>query len=640
MGEYDLTDTAGGFTYKGLSDGRDYARAIRAVDDTRGQVLWYNGALACGWCTESNGGQTESAANAFGTAAAYTAVMDDAYDLESNAGRKAVTLSMDASGLPEALGKLLSGGADRALTQAAGEKIEGARILAIEAVTPVQPRFAAPSRLYTALRFRVRAEGVNAKGNAIAATATVNVPTYGGLERWYDLSLNDEDNETVWVEETGEGFVVTFRRSGHGVGLSQKGAQCMAGEHGMGMADILSYYYPGAKLKTLSLSEQATAQPRQAKKASRAAIAEARLKDRADLLEKPVKGGTTVTVLPAGATVEIYAARGQWAAVGSGGNLGYVRLTALTGCVLAGADVERPDPPDALVLPTAQTLLALPAKDAPAVAKLSAGDVIDITARTDQWLEVAVLSGPTGFLPASAQNAPDETAPSTDSEGGRFHKVKGRRKRFVYVSEEGLTLYGSYSESSSPLTALEKDQKLRLLGYNEKWACVSTDTQRGFVLRSGVTATKPGGEASEPGATQKPMSGAKRVKGKKTVTIRGSMTVLYESWDTASRQLAWLEKGDEVRLLAYTDEWAYVDAGAQKGYVQMSAITGRDGETAFDAVTLVEQKLYADATLTGSALATVPKGAVVRVLGYEGQVVYVEYNSQKGYLPVAYLQRK
>ena len=302
--------------------------------------------------------------------------------------------------------------------------------------------------------------------------------------------------------------------------------------------------------------------------------------------------------------------------------------------------MTRPDPPDALVLPAAQTLLALPATGTPAVAELSAGDVIDITARTDQWLEVAVLSGPTGFLPATALDAPEETAPSTESEGGRFHKVKGRKKRYVYAVEEGLTLYGSYSESSSPLTTLEKDQKLQLLAYNEKWVCVATDTQRGFALRSGVTATRPGSEAPEPEATQKPMSGAKRVKGKKTVTIRGSMTVLYESWDTASRQLAWLEKGDEVRLLAYTDEWACVAVGEQKGYVLMSAITGRDGETSFDAVTLVEQKLYADATMTGSALTTVPKGAVVRVLGYEGQVVYVEYNSQKGYLPVAYLQRK
>lgn len=782
VGEYDLTDTAGGFTYKGLSDSADYARANQAVDDTRGQVLWYGDALACGYCTESNGGQTESAANAFGSAAAYTAVSDDAYDYESSAAKKTATLSRDGSGLAQPLAELLSEAAARELTREAGEAVGEARITAIESVEPVEPRFAAPSRLYTALRMTVRAEAANAGGNSADVEVSVDVPTYGGLEDWYDLSLNDEDNETVWVEDADDGFTVTFRRSGHGVGMSQKGAQLMANEYHMDCAAILAYYYPGARLEQLALAEKATAQPQPTKRTGRIAIAEARLKDRTDLLKKASEGAASVAVLPAGATVEIYAAQGRWAAVGSGGQVGYLPLSALMpGFLLAGPNLTRLNPPDILVLSEDWDLLELPMDGATALRQLPAGEELSLTARTDDWLEVAAPDGLTGFLPADAMGEEDalagealieapeiealgleapeleETATPTPApeatptpaptfsleeadlpedmtpvegeqyaqltesaslyrsvngtesiailernsyvqrlaesdqwayvqrpdgergfvqrsvltavtlktpkpddtagEGGRFTKLKGKKKRYVYADADDLALYEHYSESSGLVATLSRGQKLLLRAYNDKWAYVSAGDRKGFALRSGLTASKPSVDAApagEPLPGEESLAGpsggpVKKVKGKKIVAIKENLTVLYSSWSTGSQQLAWLEKGDKVRLLAYNTEWAYVNNGKQKGYVQMSAITGQAatsdagasrGGPGFDAETLVDLKLYPDDSMMGAALATVEKGETVRVLSYDHQAACVEYNNMKGYLAVAYLKRK
>ena len=50
------------------------------------------------------------------------------------------------------------------------------------------------------------------------------------------------------VESAKNGFNVVARRYGHGVGMSQRGAQTMAKDHGKTYKEILSFYFPGTKL--------------------------------------------------------------------------------------------------------------------------------------------------------------------------------------------------------------------------------------------------------------------------------------------------------------------------------------------------------------------------------------------------------
>ena len=56
-------------------------------------------------------------------------------------------------------------------------------------------------------------------------------------------------NEIWSVTENDEAFTLEARRYGHGVGMSQRGAQVMASRYGMTYQDILGFYYPAMKLR-------------------------------------------------------------------------------------------------------------------------------------------------------------------------------------------------------------------------------------------------------------------------------------------------------------------------------------------------------------------------------------------------------
>ena len=163
---------------------------------------------------------------------------------------KTATLRRDGAGLNASLRAALTSGAAAALG------VQSAELVSIDAIEPRDPKYAAPSRLYRTLRFTLT---VNAGGSARAAE--VDVPTYGGIEDWYELSINSGDNETVAVDEDEQAFYIRFRRSGHGVGMSQRGAQRMAAaDYGMSFRQILAFYYPETELRQLSLNRESAAQ--------------------------------------------------------------------------------------------------------------------------------------------------------------------------------------------------------------------------------------------------------------------------------------------------------------------------------------------------------------------------------------------
>lgn len=67
----------------------------------------------------------------------------------------------------------------------------------------------------------------------------------------------------VTLNTTDDAFVLEARRYGHGVGMSQRGAQWMAGKYNKRFTEILAFYYPGMTLAKAPSGPQApaTAQP-------------------------------------------------------------------------------------------------------------------------------------------------------------------------------------------------------------------------------------------------------------------------------------------------------------------------------------------------------------------------------------------
>ena len=65
-----------------------------------------------------------------------------------------------------------------------------------------------------------------------------------GLTMRQIFSLRSTDFQLKW---TGESFLFTVSGYGHGLGLSQYGANVMAGEGAL-YGEILEHYYPGTEL--------------------------------------------------------------------------------------------------------------------------------------------------------------------------------------------------------------------------------------------------------------------------------------------------------------------------------------------------------------------------------------------------------
>ena len=69
------------------------------------------------------------------------------------------------------------------------------------------------------------------------------------------LSVSGANNEIITLREEETSFTLTSGRFGHGVGLSQRGAQQMAREGEKKFNEILAFYFPGSKI------QQYTGQP-------------------------------------------------------------------------------------------------------------------------------------------------------------------------------------------------------------------------------------------------------------------------------------------------------------------------------------------------------------------------------------------
>ena len=305
---YDVEDTTNDQAYRGRTTSSPLSE--QAVTETRGLCGVYRGALASCFYSASNGGQTELGQHVWPTDApdayGYMDMRDDPYDLENrNSVVKRYTLQKKPGekGIGEALHQALTTAMGEQLSalgvEADGELVRFDEIQSVEAVTP---KYDGDSRLMTELRFTVKisvrdytfrqtpspqpaASSTPHADETPAPTATpafspyrkvkeavtVTLPIFTEAERAMGLSINVSQNELITVSDIGSAFLIESRRFGHGVGMSQRGAEQMARQHGMTYEQILAFYYPGmglvsydtrsAPLPTLNAELMATPAP-------------------------------------------------------------------------------------------------------------------------------------------------------------------------------------------------------------------------------------------------------------------------------------------------------------------------------------------------------------------------------------------
>ncbi len=290
--DYDLVDTPADQVFMGYDP--EYVNAMAAVDATRGVCGRYKGEYATCYYTASNGGQTAMANDILGTTGddGYLAIADDPYDVENPKSMvRALTLRADAFELPESIEKAMkSAAAEHLAAMGCSDELENIFIDEIVSVQPHTTLHGEPNRMYQYVRltFRVSAcpmEPIYSKPTNIDLIHALfgrdtykpvligeqagdpvliedefvcDIGVYDQLKDGLGMKISNIDCELTTVRQQQGAecmeYVIELRRYGHGVGMSQRGAQWMAGQYGKGYQEILSFYYPGLAFGTEALA--------------------------------------------------------------------------------------------------------------------------------------------------------------------------------------------------------------------------------------------------------------------------------------------------------------------------------------------------------------------------------------------------
>ena len=297
--DYDLVDTTNDQVFKGVN--HSYTNARRAVQETAGIVGTYKGKLAICYYAASNGGQTKLVQQVWPGRGDwdYYAVVDDPYDVENPESTVRTARIAKNGDIREGFKAILfSYVLPEMLRQGYIATAENFRIDEIMTMSLGAPAHEAPSRQYTELTLTFRWSGrrwlePEAAATPIpdatteeefyffatptptetpvptatpeasptpAPTATLSdfIPAAESITVTVDifpevidellLSVYGADNELLTLKETDTHFILEARRYGHGVGMSQRGAQWMAGQYGKTYQEIMAFYYPGLTL--------------------------------------------------------------------------------------------------------------------------------------------------------------------------------------------------------------------------------------------------------------------------------------------------------------------------------------------------------------------------------------------------------
>lgn len=172
-----------------------------AVDSTRGMYLTYNGNYIEAVYHSTSNGRTESSSNVWGNSYPYLVSVDSPYDSGNPSFLKSVSFSYSDISL-----KL-----DVIVTSDTIFNING-----------------------------------KTSGDRVSSISVGEV-NFTGVEFRNKLGLRSADFD---IEKNEDSVIITTRGYGHGVGMSQYGANGMA-KAGYGFRDILLHYYPGVSISRL-----------------------------------------------------------------------------------------------------------------------------------------------------------------------------------------------------------------------------------------------------------------------------------------------------------------------------------------------------------------------------------------------------
>ena len=699
-GSYDLVDNTSAQAFRGYNTG---SNVVAAVNATRGMVAYYNGSMARLYYAASNGGQTELAGNVWTSNLPYLVQKDDPYDYENTASvKKSYTFRRDfsANSLPDSVEDAMRSAVAAEFTKnGLSTAASGVIIESIDGIALHSPNYPAPSRTYTKARFTVTARA----GSSGARSVSFDLATYDLLEGALGLGINSSDNETYEVTETSAGFTLTARRFGHGVGMSQRGAQQMASKYGMSYRDILTFYFPGIEVRTLEFTDttgnfsggtaggEENPESTQPPVESTGIYAVVRLSDsssRLNLRAQPSASSSVVGKLAHGTRVEVLETRGDWARILYAGATGYVMKSYLQ------LEESVPVPtPTAGVSPGQWATLTLsstsgrmhvrqgPSTSTPSLDILSHGARVEVLGETGEWSNIRA-NGVVGYVKtqylvfdaATATPTPVATptpAPTAGVSPGQWATLNlGSSSGRMHVRQGPST-------STPSLDIIAHGARVEVLGEVGEWSNIRVNGVVGYVKTQYLVF---GAQPAEDEEEDLPLFGGSETgeSGGAYATVKlsssSSQLNVRASASTASRVVARLSHGFRVEVLGVSGDWVKIRALGVEGYVARAylALEGEEEEPGeeelpwfgesqpettpaptqgaasqpvlFYAVVVLSEpestlSIREYASTSAQRIGRAANGMVLEVLEYSDGWAKVRWQGQVGFASRAYLQR-
>lgn len=289
---YELCDTINCQVYKGYSGENSKTNAI--VDETEGEIICYNGTPIEAVFSASTGGYTENSENVWNSVVPYLRAVPEVGEYGNNTWTKTLTLSQLDS-LLSAKGENIGSAQDIVITKiSTGGRVQEMKIVGTSgSVTLTKENIrtyfsgacgSLPSKMFTingkggdpssgsrsvqrqatkssstgSLTSSAAANGITAKTEGTLSAMNGKNLKLDGLS----VSENTNSNQNTPVISTGDyqiydvnistvengTFVFEGSGNGHGVGLSQNGAQGMA-QRGYSYEEIIKHYYTGVTIE-------------------------------------------------------------------------------------------------------------------------------------------------------------------------------------------------------------------------------------------------------------------------------------------------------------------------------------------------------------------------------------------------------
>ncbi len=629
---YDLVDTSSDQVYNGYTGSQ--SNATRAVDATRGIVIMNNGKLSGTYYTASNGGQTEAVANIWGSKSyPYLGVKDDPFDLANpNSNRRKLVIYGDFYHAEQnsTLRSIL-------LEKARSLYGSSVSITRIESVTPHSPKYDAPSRLYTKLDFEV----MLSNGRAVTLTFSI----FDELESQLNMSINSGKNELWYVERDGSSFILRAGRYGHGVGMSQRGAQQMA-NMGYTYDQILGFYFEGCERvqytfthtvmppigsgddPVVSTEAPATIAP---ETGSNARIQLTGVGGTLPLRYTPADNGRVLITAINGSSVNVLCYGSKWSMIQYGQICGYVPTSAL---VISGTPPMDTSAESTSITRwgtvTGSTSLNLRdggSYSSNVIGAIPGGGIVAILAYGSDWCRVQ-YGQQAGYAATSFLTISSEYPEELEGSGST-----------AMVSLPGgigaAPLRSAASTTGAIILYVDHGTQVTVHSDDGSWCRVSVGSVTGYMLATALDFSATGVVP-----TDKPLVSGECYA---IVASEASTLNLRSGPSTNDAVIAEIPRGTQIIVTSRGSEWCAVRWGSLTGYVMTEYLTFHtDGPTAAPSVTdvpsgsaalvKVSSVLYASANTQSSVLLQIPAGQTVSVLMYGETWSKITYVGLTGYV--------